>query len=235
MKIFVINLDKNIERLNKITSRLDGLGLPFERFPAILGRALSEEEKSQVVNRFLWWCAGGRPVMDGEIGCALSHLGVYRKMIADGLDMACIFEDDVILDERLSSQLARIAEWVDVNSSQVVLLSNYSRRQEAEGEIVEESSASFADGYVLTRMAAMAILKENFPLRVAADSWTRWIRSGAIRCYHAFPPVCRQDWTEEYRSDVCTEWHGFRETLSFGKLAFKIGRIFGKMVDKVTS
>ena len=37
----------------------------------------------------------------GEIGCALSHINLYKKIVSDKLSYAIILEDDVEFDERL--------------------------------------------------------------------------------------------------------------------------------------
>ena len=39
----------------------------------------------------------------GTAGCTLSHLDAYRKIVDDGLDMAPVLEDDVILPADLGS------------------------------------------------------------------------------------------------------------------------------------
>ena len=46
----------------------------------------------------------------GAAGCALSHLSVYTKIIADGLDKALVLEDDVILPADLVSLADAVAE-----------------------------------------------------------------------------------------------------------------------------
>ena len=37
----------------------------------------------------------GRPLIDAEFGCSLSHLMVYQRMIEQGLPVAVVLEDDV--------------------------------------------------------------------------------------------------------------------------------------------
>lgn len=236
MKVFLINLDKNPERLRKCDAQLRHLGVDYERFPAVYGKTLPKELKKRHVHGFLWWCAGGRRVLDGEIGCALSHIGVYRKIIAEGLDFACVLEDDVILTPYFADQLKRVEGWVDSGSPQVVLLSNHTKREpEDDGawRISWTKGDRGAEGYVITRPAAIAMIRANYPLRAAADTWPRWVRRAGIELFHAFPVVCRQDWTPGFHSDIGNaDVRNYAQFSLVGKIMFKVGRLLGKMIDE---
>lgn len=43
-KIFVINLNESTERLERLKSEFERIGLDFERIPAVDGRKLSENQ-----------------------------------------------------------------------------------------------------------------------------------------------------------------------------------------------
>ncbi len=99
--IFVINLDGSESRLESIKSQLDKIGQSFERVSAIRGSLLSEDEKKQVYsiesNKKNYY----KLLSDGEIGCSLSHISCWRKIIDDNLDYALILEDDAIITSDL--------------------------------------------------------------------------------------------------------------------------------------
>ena len=208
MKVYLINLDRDRERLAVADRQLKALGVGYERVPAVYGKSLTAEEKKNAVSYFRWWCLAAIPPRDGEIGCALSHLSAYRKIVQVG-DVACVLEDDVILDNRFKDVLDRVEKWVDPSRPQVVLLSNHSVKskcgdatsgyfslQERQFEVVSSSGDWCTEGYVITAAAAKSLLWQNTPLKIAADAWTRWSRIGAIDLYHAFPTVCRQNKAE---------------------------------------
>ena len=44
MRVFVINLDKNTGRMDRMRRQLTDLGVEHERFPAVYGAELSHEE-----------------------------------------------------------------------------------------------------------------------------------------------------------------------------------------------
>lgn len=195
IKTFLINLDKNPERLAESTRQLSAMGVAFERVKAVYGKDLSAMEKRTAVNRFRWWCAQGRRVRDGEIGCALSHLDVYQRIIGDGLDYACVLEDDNRYRDNFAEVLHRVAELVDVKKAQVILFTNFTddRAQNGEIQIVPAKSDQCTAGYLITRLAAERILAANYPLHVPCDFWRRWVNAGLIELYHAFPTCVAQD------------------------------------------
>lgn len=106
-KIYVINMKSSTERAQKIAQRLDALGLPFEFFPAVRGADL-DYKNAPYYDRKRRLRYFGRDLLAGEIGCLLSHRGVYEKMLKDKVDVALVLEDDVTLDDDIKVLLERI-------------------------------------------------------------------------------------------------------------------------------
>ncbi|KDN12387.1 MULTISPECIES: glycosyltransferase family 25 protein [Snodgrassella] len=105
LKTFLINLDRRPDRLMFVKQQLENLGIDFERVSAVDGSCLTDEQRA-VFNqqRFALECK--RKVVDGEIGCALSHQAVWQRMVAENISYALILEDDVQLKPELASLLA---------------------------------------------------------------------------------------------------------------------------------
>lgn len=193
MRVFVVNLDKDVTRWDDVHARLAGVGIVHERVSAVYGRQMSRKEKDKVLNRFRWWCATGRHCEDGELGCAISHLVIYRKMIDEGVNIACVFEDDVVFDQRMPEQLNKVSQFLNSDSPRVVLLSsrktisdNYWRIEPILGDF-----GTFA--YMINLSGAKAILSANLPVQRPADQWSWWRRLRKIELYHAIPIVCDYD------------------------------------------
>ena len=163
----------------------------FERFPAVSGKDLPIETRAKAYRHFRWWCAVGRPIREGEIGCALSHYGVYRKMLSWNIPLACVFEDDVLIEGNLRSSLAEVEAFCDSDKPQVFLLSNHTKKRESAHGIRRSCGDRHAESYVLTKAAASSLLKANCPMAVPCDYWDRWAGSGVIELYHVFPTICR--------------------------------------------
>jgi glycosyl transferase family 25 len=77
--------------------------LDCEFIEAVDGSLLSEREISEVYDRKKSISSIGRELSRGEIGCALSHRKIYKKMIDNGIEVAVILEDDVKIDENVLS------------------------------------------------------------------------------------------------------------------------------------
>ena len=193
INVFLINLDKETERLKFVDKQLKDVGVFYQRISAVYGKLLSEEEKNASVNKFRCWCAYGQMLRDGEIGCGLSHYGIYRKMIEEKLDAVCVLEDDVILEQNFREQLEYAAKNIDRSRPQVFLLSNHTRETSNVQEIRKARADMFTEGYIITRPAAELLLKVNFPMIVPCDHWGRWVKYYGLELFHVFPTVCSQN------------------------------------------
>lgn len=98
-KVFVINLDKSVARLERLKAEFERIGLDFERLPAVDGRKLSDNQilkhYSPELNRKNYFVPLSKP----EIGVYLSHLKACEKIISENLDFGIILEDDIVLKE----------------------------------------------------------------------------------------------------------------------------------------
>lgn len=200
MKTYLVNLDKNKERLACMDAQLANFHVGYERFSAVYGAAISPEEKSRSVSRIRSFLARGTKLSDGQIGCALSHIGIYRKMLEDGIVVALILEDDVVLEEGFADLVRDVEGFVNSGRAQVVILSAWNAPHLLRG-IVRVGGAACTDAYVITLKAAEKIIRYNFPVMTVADSWTRWSRRGGIEVYRAYPTLVRQD-NDRFGSDI---------------------------------
>ncbi len=72
---WVINLDRAPDRLARVSARLQALGLPFTRLPAVDARQLLPEQQAALDTAGHERRHGKTPV-PGELGCYLSHVAV---------------------------------------------------------------------------------------------------------------------------------------------------------------
>ena len=98
-KVFLINLDKSVARLERLKAEFERIGLDFERLPAVDGRKLSDNQilkhYSPELNRKNYFVPLSKP----EIGVYMSHLKACEKIISENLDFGIILEDDIVLKE----------------------------------------------------------------------------------------------------------------------------------------
>ncbi len=116
-KIFYINLDKDVERDDRMKRQLTVCNFDFERVTATWGKDvylnqdLYDSQKSIAIN--------GHDMTPAEIGCADSHLRVMKKIIDEQIPWAVVMEDDVIIPPQFKLILSKLdtkdAEYISFN------------------------------------------------------------------------------------------------------------------------
>jgi GR25 family glycosyltransferase involved in LPS biosynthesis len=96
---FVINLDRQPERMAEFRTWNETCGLPIERFPAIDGNTLDEATRLSVTDipQLTW----------GAVASAMSHRDLWR-LAADTFQTIVIFEDDAVLRLDIASAIPRM-------------------------------------------------------------------------------------------------------------------------------
>lgn len=238
MKVFLINLPRSKARLARVSARLEALGVPWERLEAVDDLELTPHEKARQFSAFGWWCCTLTPPVRGQIGCALSHQKVYRRIIEEGLSAACVLEDDVVLDDRFPAVLNWVEAHLEATSPQVVLLCDHDGgAQKVDPEIgLEPATWDWcAEGYVVTRHAAEALLADNSPLRVMNDTWSRWVDQGVIRLFHARPTVCSQVSFDHPETSEIARCPRVCDLSWSGRLFWRVRRVVGVALDALSS
>lgn len=227
MKVYVINLDKDAHKLASVDDQLKRLGIEYERVPGVYGKCLPKDVFGRSVNYFRWWCAIGRPIVPAEVGCALSHYGIYDRM--NEQDVICILEDDVVLDDAFKTRLDEVEHFIDIAKPQVIMLSSHNCERSGAG-ICRSTAAICTDGYVITGLAAKALLKANLPMQVPCDHWRRWASKGVIELYHALPTVVRQN-QEEFGTSTQANAIAVSSYPLPKWMVHKCKRVIGKAID----
>lgn len=184
VQIFVINLKSSSGRRELLQKRLDELNLDAEFIEAVNGYDLTESEMA------LHTLPLNYAYMKGEVGCALSHQSIYKKMVDDNIDTALILEDDVSLPDDLPALLSSLK--LNAHLPEVTLLSrvnkftnNHHRVLTSEYKLHSVHHATTSHSYLITRQAAANLLSALYPVWMVADKWTLfedygWIKVNAV-------------------------------------------------------
>ncbi len=242
MHIFVINLEKDIARRESISRQFEELGLDYEIITGVYGASLSSEERLRDYNdrKALW--LRSRPLVNAEIGCALSHIKVYKAMVERGIESALILEDDVILPPNLKLFLDEVENKLDTKQASVWLLSP------AEGFNVTEVSISidqtyslrpyktgfYTSSYLLTLSAAQALLKELYPVSDVADCWLRMQRYKVVDLFAIDPPLIEQD-QDTFGSSTTSDIQKAIKTDYCSKVIYKARRVRSVLWESIYS
>jgi glycosyl transferase, family 25 len=203
---YVVNLARSLDRRAHITRELQKTGLAYEIVTAVDGRALDMADVALIDPSFI--VSGVFPA--GSAGCALSHLNIYRKIIEDGLDVALILEDDVILPADLVNLAEEVAghlsgpeaALLSVDCPNPVQLARDGAVQLSAGRQlalpIDVSQLRSTGAYLITREACERMIKILLPIRVNADAWPFFYREGALdrlRCVAPMPVLKNADLT----------------------------------------
>jgi len=97
--ILVMNMTRDVERWNNISSALRKLDLPFTRIRAIDARRKFGLVRSRIPRPY-FSAALGRKLSPGECCCMLSHIAALKRVIRSNARSAIILEDDAEFDHR---------------------------------------------------------------------------------------------------------------------------------------
>ncbi|CAJ0807401.1 glycosyltransferase family 25 protein [Ralstonia flaminis] len=193
---FFINLEHDVGRRKALEDQLDTLGLPHTRFPGVYGKALPAEALARHYNHTRA-VAESRELTVGEVGCALSHLGVYRAMLEQDLPYALILEDDAKLGPDVPAVLDALVQQVSPDEPVVTLLTHINRYYKRSAKPLDPSHSVvklanyqwLAHGYFVTRAAAKRMVEQLYPVWLAADYWHKFEREGIVQMRAVVPYV----------------------------------------------
>lgn len=202
IKSYLINLDKDEERLKFFTSSFNRLGLEFERIPAVDGRLFSEEDfqaflKERPRSNKTW--------LRGQMGCFLSHYNAWQK-IAQGSDrFYAVFEDDIHMSDDLKSILADDS-WIPDNADIVRLETSPNRIRLTRKPLFTylgrpiygvESTSWCAGGYIINRFTAQKLIALSPKFHQPSDNllycYEESIIAKELRVLQFHPALCTQD------------------------------------------
>jgi len=188
--IYVINLDRDAERMASIRANLETLGLPFERLPAVVGKEVPDWEKLVDLPAYAWRNRLDTP-RAGEVGCYLSHLKAMETFLRTDAPWCVILEDDVEVLPACAEVLRSLAEKDDWD---LVKLFNFhagmpvTKRALAGGHrlVAHLTRTTSSAAYVVNRRAAETLLQSMRPISEQVDHaldrpWETGLRTRGIR------------------------------------------------------
>jgi GR25 family glycosyltransferase involved in LPS biosynthesis len=105
--VYLINMDKDIDRLKKVTKECDKVNIKFERFPGLKVSDLSQNVLDKYIPEEIQ-----KYGTNGMIGCGLSHLFIWQDAIKKNYKNILVLEDDVYFSNDFNKYLHNIMEEV---------------------------------------------------------------------------------------------------------------------------
>lgn len=195
--IFVVNLKKDVERRRQVEGELKKINAEFVMTEAVCGKEISLEELKKHYDKEK--AESYRTSLTlGEVGCSLSHISIYDKIIAEGISYALILEDDATLSPDVMPVIDSLTKAISPERSAVVLLTHvnrYTKRKSipltASHFLVSPISRHVwrAHGYFVTLTAARRMKEFLYPVWAQADDW-RLLEKKDVISLHAVAPYC---------------------------------------------
>ncbi len=202
--IFIINLLRDVDKKNHIIKILKPLNLSYEFFEAVDGKQLSESAINKIYDSKAAKKENGKDLTVGEIGCSLSHLGIYKQMLAEDIKQAIILEDDAIIEDGFLQVISEINHFP--KDWELVLL-GYQNHTKYDCKIKQTkinnlpnyciycsiSTLHGAYGYIINQQGAEKMLAANQKIYAPIDSFTGDYKT--LNFYAIYPPVVNVDFS----------------------------------------
>ncbi|MGR3571697.1 glycosyltransferase family 25 protein [Brevirhabdus sp.] len=174
--IYIINLARRPDRLERIGAHLDGLGLEWQRSDAVDARQTPPQDLDRLVR-----ASGplGR-LGDGDRACTASHFAAWQAFLDSPARFALFLEDDAYL-ARDSAPILRHDDWIPAGVD-VIKLEKFGDRPSRvllgpplcvlpNGRALHRLESRHVGGaaYILSRAAAQAALAQRGRVRVPVD------------------------------------------------------------------
>lgn len=222
LPIFIVNLAKDTEKKEYMDKLCRQNFLKYEFIDAIYGRDLSDEDIKNVYDKPKTISILKRELAPGEIGCALSHMAIYKKMVDKQIEIAIIFEDDITIAADYKNVINSIDQFP--TNWDCVLLGHY-----PDGAAKMETLYSFWEqikitdisklvrlippiygthGYIINLKGAKKLLDAMNPLTKPIDHFTN--DDLIVNLYGITPPVIRLQEVYSQNSSISQERQDMR-------------------------
>jgi glycosyl transferase family 25 len=189
IKTYVINLDKNIEKFYKINENFSKLNIQAERFTGIYGKDLKQSYIDNITNPYVQYTIKNGRYIDsdigtlGAIGCYLSHVSLWKKLISSRDNLFFILEDDAEPLKEYSidylNQYINKINIIDPNWDFIFLgwgkpdpINSINRDIKITEDIYKINEITFGlHSYLINKKGATKLLSKAFPIVHQLDSY----------------------------------------------------------------
>jgi len=200
-RVYVINLDKRTDRWKHIQTQLKKAGIPeklIKRFSAVNGNKVDleylkqsggrEEGKVPMLTSYAYnsltaktpdELVFGHDLTPGALGCALSHIKIWREIVSEGISRALVLEDDAHFaknfKQKLNIRLSHVpSDWGIVYLSHINVKGGVFWHPEqgfvGKGVQFANSDTRTTVAYMLNTQAAGRLLEVTIPLSFQVDT-----------------------------------------------------------------
>jgi len=204
---YIINLDKDTDRLVKVKKYLEDANITnYTKISGINGSELNINllENDNIIqlnkNSFFNHNRDGRDSLKGSIGCALSHIKIWRRLLYESnMNNILILEDDVIIPTDFWDQFNKYTK--DIPNNWDIIFCGGMRIY---GKKVNENIIKGISynrwfncglfGYVINKKSAKKLIELCDPVSTYIDIQMNAEYGKSINAYYIYPYIIKQNY-----------------------------------------
>lgn len=188
-KVYLLNLDRDKDKLYKASKMLSKFNIEFERFPAIDGNLIPDSEIDSIKFK------PGLGIIENKaaLGCLKSHLEIIKDAKKNRYRSILIFEDDITLDPLFELKLQSLKQF---NEWKLIYLGATQYRWkglEYIGDFYRSANSLGTYGYAVHSSAYDDIIHENNYVLAVDSVLARVQEKHKDSCYTFYPNICVPD------------------------------------------
>ena len=172
-RTYVINMDKDVERYNKIASyyhNSDLSHLPLERYSAVVGKNVEPTDwlTDDAINDFKQVLNNGYrthhyQLTYGGIGCFLSHYNLAKQLLGEkkNVDAYIVFEDDTAIPRNLLSHIERNISELPEDWDYLMFYTIRANGDPITNKLNKLKSFWGLNGYIINKKGARKLVEET--------------------------------------------------------------------------
>ncbi|MFP2770808.1 glycosyltransferase family 25 protein [Oceanisphaera sp. KMM 10153] len=191
LSVFVISLEKCLERRDYIAAQLQQQGIDFSFFNAVNGSDKSNPLLKRYNHTKRKWLTSGKEATDGEIGCYASHYSLWQKC-ADINQPLVVVEDDAKICPNAAQTLKLAAEKIEKYGFlrlECVIRGETITMEESEDYRISRMSDNFGGlrAYAIAPWAAQKLLRGSQSWSLPVDNYIGAPYFHGMESYHLHP------------------------------------------------
>jgi glycosyl transferase, family 25 len=204
--VFVVSLERSLDRRARMGKILRDADIAHEFISAFDGAKEDAAFVQHAIDQSVFMKKlRGSNLTRGEVGCAMSHIRLYKKIIDENISYACIVEDDIDITDAANFKALTNNEYCKTQKDwDLLLLGHIQQVETPDTSIVsffkkKATSGIYiavpvqfcysTTGYIINNTTARILYEKGLPVRVPADFLTGDSAKYGVRLRAAVPKV----------------------------------------------
>lgn len=200
MKVYLINLKRSPDRLQKMQKLLGRYSINFQRFEAVDSREFTDDDLKNVTPpNYLYPYV----MQKGEVACFLSHRNCWKDFVQSNDDWALILEDNQILQPAITTYIQDLS-WVPKECGLIQL--QYSIKPTFSDKNIDIKNNTLlrikysnpigTSAYLISKEVALLAIENSKTIDCPIDNflfgyWSPF--SNKVRAWRLLKPLSRRD------------------------------------------